>query len=221
MAALGFAFDALGTSFSLQPLRPLLVPFGLGGHALELWFSRALRDAFALEVSGTFRPFSDVLGATLAEMIVEVGQEPSTQDITQVLEALSELPPRGDLLPALELLRARGARAVLLTNGAQRTAMAAVRRAGLDLLVTRCISADEVRHYKPAGAVYLHAARELELAPRELALISAHPWDVHGARRAGLRAGFVMGEERLYPPLMAQPDVAGSSLVEVVRALLE
>jgi 2-haloacid dehalogenase len=60
--------------------------------------------------------------------------------------------------------------------------------AKLDKFVERYISIDEVKHWKPARQAYLHAATRLNLKPGQIALISAHDWDIHGAKRAGLAA---------------------------------
>ncbi len=50
------AFDVLETLFSLEPMRAKLIGLGLPAEALELWFARLLRNAFALDASGTFKP---------------------------------------------------------------------------------------------------------------------------------------------------------------------
>jgi 2-haloacid dehalogenase len=39
--------------------------------------------------------------------------------------------------------------------------------------------------------VYLSAARLLTLDPGEVMLVAAHPWDLKGARAAGLRSALV------------------------------
>jgi 2-haloacid dehalogenase len=93
-------------------------------------------------------------------------------------------------------------------------------RNGLDTLVTRVISVDEVRTWKPAPAPYLHAAGVLGVEPHRLALVAAHAWDVHGARRAGLLGGWVSRLEGSFPATFDPPDVTGADLVEVVEHLL-
>ena len=45
--------------------------------------------------------------------------------------------------------------------------------------------------YKPAPAAYRTAARLLGVEPAELMLVAAHPWDLEGARNAGLKTAFV------------------------------
>jgi 2-haloacid dehalogenase len=47
------------------------------------------------------------------------------------------------------------------------------------------------RAYKPAPEVYLTAVRLLGMQPDEVMLVAAHPFDLKGARRAGLRTAFI------------------------------
>ena len=55
-----------------------------------------------------------------------------------------------------------------------------------------CVISAELAHvYKPDPEVYLTAARLLGVEPAELMLVASHPWDLKGARRAGLRTALV------------------------------
>ncbi len=178
------AFDAVGTLFPLDPLASRLHDAGLREGALDEWFARFLRDAFALDTAGTYVPFRDVARAALEVMLAEQGQD--RRHAENVLEGLAELPARSDLRPAFERLRSSGLRIVALTNGSSETTARLFARAGLDGFVERIISIDEVRHWKPDRQVYLYAARVIGTAPRTLALVAAHAWDILGASRAGL-----------------------------------
>jgi len=59
------AFDVIETLFDTKPLDPLLSSIGLPEGSLQVWFARFLRDAFALEVIGEYRPFHEVAAASL------------------------------------------------------------------------------------------------------------------------------------------------------------
>jgi hypothetical protein len=65
------AFDVIETLFSLEPMRARFQGLGLRADALELWFARLLRNAFALDASGTFKTFGEVARATLDVMLSE------------------------------------------------------------------------------------------------------------------------------------------------------
>lgn len=121
---------------------------------------------------------------------------------------------------AFEKLKDAGVRVVTLTNGTAETTKKMLDGAGLSALVERSMAIDEVKHWKPAKEVYLHAAKVTNVQPVELALVAAHAWDTHGAGRAGLTTGWVARKGTLFPPAMDPPHVRGETLVEVVTKLL-
>jgi len=214
------AFDVIETLFSLEPLRARWGALGLPAAALELWFARLLRDAFALEASGTFQPFGVVARATLEAMLAEHGRAVAAPALDAALAGFGELPAHAEVAPAWRLLRGAGVRLVALTNGHADTTRRLLGRAGLDGWIERVISIDEVRRWKPAREVYLHAARVVGVAPGALALVAAHAWDIQGAGRAGLVTGWVSRLERRFSAAMTPPDVVGATLVEVSQGLL-
>lgn len=57
------AFDVIETLFSL---RPRLASARLDGHHLETWFASFMRDAFALEIAGEYKPFRNFGSAATA-----------------------------------------------------------------------------------------------------------------------------------------------------------
>lgn len=214
------AFDVVETLFSLDPMRARLCALGLAGDALELWFARLLRDAFALDASGTFKTFGEVARATLEVMLAEHRLTADAVALGETLAGLGELPAHADVAPAFQILRNAGVRLVALTNGNADNTRRLLERAGLEAQIERVISIDGVCRWKPAGAVYLHAAKVAGVAPDELALVAAHAWDIQGASRAGLVTGWVSWLEKQFSPAMNPPDVTGATLIEVSLGLL-
>ena len=87
-----------------------------------------------------------------------------------------------------------------------------------DLRFDCILSAELVRAYKPAPVVYQSAAGLLGVEPADLMMVAAHPWDLDGARGAGLRTALV---ER---PLEHGPGSAGyeyAAADESVASLIE
>lgn len=214
------AFDVVETLFALEPVRTRLQGLGLDAAALEHWFAGFLRDAIALSASGTYTPFRPVAASTLAVFLSRHGVEPSEERVEGVLSGFRELDAHDDVRPALELLRDAGVPAVALSNGAAESTRRLLIREGLEPLVIRVFSVDEVGRWKPFPEPYLHAAAQLGLSPGELAMVAVHAWDVHGAKQAGLVTGWADRLEGRWNTAMVTPDVTGHSLVEVVRGLL-
>jgi 2-haloacid dehalogenase len=210
------AFDVIETLFSLEAVGRALEEEGAGPRALEVFFSRLLRDGFALAASHSYAPFGHVAREALAATAPGLG-EPARR---RVLAAFASLAPHGDARPALERLADEAVPVATLANGSAETIGGLLQAAGLRGLVGRVISVDEVGGWKPAPTPYLHAAATLGVEPRELALVAVHAWDVHGAVRAGLVGGWVARLEGTYPPTFDPPDVTGADLTEAVDGLL-
>ena len=117
-------------------------------------------------------------------------------------------------------LAAAGVRMATLTNGAAEIATKLLDRAGLADLVERSLSVDEVRRWKPAPQPYLHAARELGVPPEKCVLVAVHQWDIDGAKRAGLQAGWLNRRGGRYPDFFRPPDATGETLGSLAEALL-
>ncbi|MCT2591398.1 HAD family phosphatase [Streptomyces sp. N2-109] len=109
----------------------------------------------------------------------------------------------------VELLHASG-HPMAVASGSSRSAIAAVLGGtGLDTALTRWVSAEEVRHGKPAPDVYLAAAGMLAADPREcVALEDAAP-GAEAARRAGMRCVAVP----YVPESAGDPAFAGAGLL--------
>jgi 2-haloacid dehalogenase len=210
------AFDVIETLFSLEPVRERLVGLGAPAHALELWFARMLRDAFAVTAAGGYVPFRALASATLHGLQGAAREG----DVESVLAATGELDPHPDAEAALRRLHDAGVGVYTLTNGGAENTEKLLAGAELDRYVDHVISVEDVRVWKPAPLPYRHAAEVAGVATAELALVAVHSWDVHGAKRAGLTTGWASRLERTVPAIFDAPDVAGSDLVAVADGLL-
>lgn len=215
------AFDVMETLFSLQSLTPRFESIGLGAEVLPIFFSRMLRDAFALEASGTYVPFREVAAASLKVIIRSYGGHPSDDSVQTVLAGFSELAPHPDVHEAIELVHLAEVRVFALSNGSAETTHKLLEKAGLSEFFEKTLSIDGVHHWKPHRAVYDYAVREAGVEASRVALVAAHAWDTHGAKRASLKTGWVDRLEKEYSSAMAAPDARGTTLPEVVGKLLD
>ena len=211
------AFDVIDTLMSLEPLRARLTGVGQPPALLEAWYTRTLRDGMALSAAGDYAGFTDVAEAALRAL---THFTISDEQVAQVMAGFNELPAFPDALPAITSLTEAGLRVACLTNGSAYLATSFVNRAGLGSGVDRVISVEEVYRWKPAGVVYRYAAEVLGVPSDQLALVAAHDWDCHGAKRAGLITGWVSRKSGGFGAPFAAPDVAGEDLTEVAARLL-
>jgi 2-haloacid dehalogenase len=144
----------------------------------------------------------------------------SDEQVAQVMAGFDELPAYPDALPAITALTDAGLRVACLSNGSAALVSSFLDRCGLGSLVDRVVTIGEVYRWKPAGVVYRYAAEMVDVPPDRVALVTAHDWDCHGAKRAGLTTGFVSRKSGGYGAPFEPPDVTGEDLTEVVAGLL-
>ena len=211
------AFDVIDTLMSLEPLRARLTGVGQPPALLEAWYTRTLRDGMARSAAGDYAGFTDVAEAALRALTHFTISE---EQVAAVMAGFGELPAFPDAVPAITSLAEAGLRVACLTNGPASLTSSFIDRAGLGSGVDRVISVEEVYRWKPAGVVYRYAAEVLGVPSDQLALVAAHDWDCHGAKRAGLITGWVSRKSGGFGAPFAAPDVAGEDLTEVAARLL-
>lgn len=213
------AFDIIGTVFDMEPLRPGLEGLGLPETALELLYAASLRDAMALACASRFAPFATVMKGALSQILAEKGLSASDDEMDEVLSLMRSLPPHPDAQEAFQILREAGIRVLALSNGAVASTRSLLEKAGMIGLVEAVLSVEAVKLAKPRSEVYLYAVEASQVKPGEMMLVAAHPWDINGAKAAGLMGGYVCRGVPYPGNVMTAPDVEGDTLAEVARAV--
>jgi len=148
------------------------------------------------------------------------GLDPERHAIKSWMESWQMLSAFPDVTAALDRLKSRFA-LVALSNG---------NRWFLDHLVKNRIkydfdavlSVDLVGAFKPHPGVYRRAARELDMEPHELIMVSSNSFDVMGARTCGRRGAYVNRYSLPFEDTDERylPDVTVGNFTELADALL-
>ncbi len=112
----------------------------------------------------------------------------SDDDKTELTAAWHRLPAWPDAGSAIERLRARY-EVVVLTVLSYSLVLESSKRNGISW--DGIISCEFLPHYKPDREAYLDGVRLLQLEPWQCMMVAAHPWDLEGARGAGMRTAYV------------------------------
>jgi 2-haloacid dehalogenase len=207
--------DVNETLSDLDPLRDHFVRVGLPASSLDLWFAMTLRDGFAVTAAGGFASFRDLGVDALRSLLASSGLDADEDVAGSVLAGFAQLPPHADVGPGLRRIHASGVRLVTLTNGATSVSDRLLADAGvIDLLEAR-ISVEEIERWKPHPDSYLFAAQRCRTEPDRMALAAVHPWDVDGARRAGLHGIAVDRRGTPYPSALRRPDLVVRTFEEL------
>lgn len=197
------------------------------GHHWTAW-----RETLAAEgLSVGPRDFANAFGKRNDEILRGLfGAGPSAEWIERVSEtkerAYRRLLREEGLLPLpgalawLDRLRAAGWRQALASSAPRANIDASLDALGLGRFLDAVVSADEVGRGKPDPALFLEAARRLDLPPRRCVVVEDAPAGLEGARRAGMPSIGVLSAHHtalvadlVVPSLEALPPAAFDTLV--------
>ena len=211
-------FDVNETLSDLTPLRVIFAKFGAPDGTADTWFAATLRDGFALTVAGTKPSFTD-LAIDVARGLLAPHVHDDAAAAEEVLRGFRGLTVHPDVIEGIDDLHTLHRRLVTLSNGAASVAEELLARAGIRDRFERLLSVDDAPRWKPAEDAYRYAADACGVRIEDCMLAAAHPWDLHGARRAGMRTAWVNRADRPYPRGFDQPDIEAESVVDLAAQL--
>jgi 2-haloacid dehalogenase len=193
--------------------------------------------AFADAWRGIYRPYMDRVGAgelpwtklddlhrqmleaTLKQFGVNSLNETEKGHFNRVWHRLKPWP---DSVPGLQRLKSQFV-ITTLSNGNVSLLTNMAKFAGLPW---DCVlSAENVRHYKPAAEVYLLVPQLFDLKPEEVMMVAAHEHDLQSAQKHGLRTAFVhrpreRGRGKAAPaPPKEKYDIVAADFIDLAAQL--
>ena len=211
--------DVNETLSEMEPLKARFEAVGLPGSTVDTWFAATLRDGFALTAADSYGAFRTIGADVLRAQLSAEGLDASDETIKSVLSGFTELQTHPDVTPGLRRLHDLGLRLVTLTNGAAAMSEPMFADAGvLDLLEHR-LDVEAPGRWKPHPAAYQYAAEVCGTTVDRMALVAVHPWDIDGARRAGLQGFYLDRRGTPYPEAFLPPDLRVPDLNALADAL--
>lgn len=209
-------FDMNGTLFDPASIVEAVDEVENAPQLVELALGQAISAAMVETVTGRFCDFSELQQLALSRHL-ELAGRPDLLDAAT--EAAKQMQPFPEARAALERLRAAGIGTGVLTNSSTESAEQLCGQSNLDL--DPIIGTDRVEAFKPDRRVYECGVRTVGENPSQVILVAAHWWDIAGAKRAGLQAGYVSRSEAIRLALEPEPDYEGSDLAEVAASIAE
>ena len=213
-------FDVNETLSDMSPMADRFAETGAPASLAKLWFATLLRDGFALTAAGDNSAFAEIgaeaLRGLLAGTDLNIEADAAVDHIMQGLASLGLHP---DVPEGVVALKTAGYRLVTLTNGSTSVADKLFTDAGIRDQFDRLLSVEDAPAWKPARAAYDHAATACGTDPEQMLLVAVHPWDIHGAARAGLGTAWINRSGAPYPAYFTEPDYTVSALTDLAGAL--
>ncbi len=216
------AFDMYGTL--VDPLRIWTqleqhLPKGNAVRAAEIWRQKQLEYTFRLTVMEQYEDFEQVTRKALDYALAAVGGQLTEEQKQQLMTQYNDLAPFPDVQRGLEQLQTKGHTMLVFSNGSPSMLSAIMQAAHLEPYFQGFVSIDEIKMYKPSPKAYQLVANRLQRPIGEIRLISSNPFDVLGAKNAGMQATWVNRSHGLFDTLGERPAMVVATIVELARRL--
>lgn len=213
-------FDVNETLSDMSALDARFREVGAPAQLRGTWFAAVLRDGIALAACGSAAPFADIAAQVLRDTLADVRLDrPSADAVQHVLAGFPLLDLHPDVAPGLRRMSAAGLRLATLTNGGRDNSERMFTRTGVRDLFEQVLSVEQVDSWKPAARVYEHAARQCGVPIADTVMVAVHPWDLHGAKSAGMRTAWVNRSGADFPGYFAPPDYVALDMVDLADRL--
>ena len=212
--------DSYSTLVDVESTRAALQPYTDEATAVaRIWQLRSREYAIVGNAVGVYRPSTERHRLALEYALDVHDVTVSEAERADILASYHDLDVYDDVRSGLEAIRDRGYEVSVLSNGDPALLESLVETTGLGDVLEHTISADEVETYKPAPALYHHAADRVGVDPEALLHVTASWSDVNGARNAGLQAAWLDRKHRAWEPYGRDPDVIVGDLHALVDHL--
>ncbi|MCB5280795.1 haloacid dehalogenase type II [Arthrobacter sp. AL08] len=213
-------FDVNETLSDMSAMGGQFSDVGAPAELAKLWFATLLRDGFALTASGDNGSFAAIGAEALRGLLTGVElNRPMDAAVDHVMAGLTGLKVHPDVPAGITVLAAAGFRLITLSNGSARIAAKLFSGAGIRDEFEALLSVEDAPAWKPARSSYDYAAAASGAAPADMLLVAVHPWDIHGAARAGLRTAWLNRSGSSYPGYFESPDFTVNALTELPGVL--
>ncbi len=200
-------FDAYGTLLDFNSAVASCdgIPADKADRLSDIWRQKQLQYTWLRTLMQRHADFWQVTGDALDFAIAATGIDDRAIR-TRLMDLYRALEPFPEVKDVLSRLQDAGMRTAILSNGAPQMLNDAVQAAGLDRLLDKVLSIEEVGVYKPDPQVYQLAVDRLRVPAERICFQSANAWDAVGAKAFGFRVVWINRYDQPPERLGARPD---------------
>jgi 2-haloacid dehalogenase len=220
--AIGIGIDVYGTLVDPLEMNVHLMPLvGAAAEKLaELWRTKQLEYTFRRTAMGKYENFDVCSRQALIFAFENFQIDLSAEGQERLIDQYQNLQPYPDVVSGLQKLKDAGYRAVAFSNGVEATLRNLLQRAEILPHLQGIVSVDAPKTFKPAPQVYLYLAQSLGCTSDDTWVASSNPFDVIGAKSAGLKAAWIKRKsDSALDPWGIHPDLVVRDLKDFAERL--
>jgi 2-haloalkanoic acid dehalogenase type II len=196
------AFDVYGTLFEIK------IP-GLKEEVLKEWRQLQIEFTWRITIMEKWLSFDEITAIALKYLSSKYGFKFKEE----LLEEWTKLKPYDDV-EYLKILSNKY-KIYALTNGTLISVRKLLKNAGILQYFSGIFTAEEVKFYKPSPRIYQAFMNRFE--GEKAYLVSSNPFDISGAKNAGMKTIYLNRHNLPNDPLSDKPDFEIKSLDEIEK----
>lgn len=213
-------FDMNETLLNLSLLKGQFDKHFNDKYVLKYWFTKLLYSSSIMGIMDEYRNFGELSDVALENLFFENNKFLSAETKAEILGEFRKLPAYEDVRPALDILRDKNIRVIAVSNSSLAMIKEQLTNAGIIDKFDSYYSVDNVAKYKPFKDIYQSAAKQEGLKTEDIVMVATHDWDLFGAKKAGLRTGYIKRKEEIYHPYYLQADFKDSNLPDLIQQII-
>ena len=181
------------------------------------WREKQLEYTFRRALMRDYADFPTCTREALIQVCERHGLVLSAAELADVIGRYRTLPAYADVAVGLTGLRRLGLPCWAFSNGRGDDVQALMDHAGLAPWITGVVSLHDIRTYKPDPAAYAYFRDRAATGADAVWLISGNPFDLIGAKAAGMRTIWVRRQETtIFDPWGGRPDAVVRGIGEII-----
>ena len=186
------------------------------------WRAKQLEYSFRRGLMERYVPFPVVTEQALAYALKHHQVALSDEATADILSSYAELPAFDDARQALQALQRTQIECFAFSNGPQKVVSDLLKQAELLDYFQQVVSVEVTNTFKPSPKVYQHFAAQAGYPISKCALVSGNPFDIIGAKTAGMGAIWVRrNPATTFDQWDIEPDLVIDNLGALVDAVTE
>jgi 2-haloacid dehalogenase len=215
-------FDAFGTLFdvySVTAKAEALCP-GKGAEISALWRQKQVEYSWLRTMSKRYKPFWEITQDALLFALKKLGIESNIALVKALMEQYKQLDAFAENNAVLKLLKDRGFRLGILTNGNAEMISTVLKNSGLDGVFEHVLTSDTVRTFKTSDEIYSLVPTAFNVDRAQVLFVSSNAWDVAASAWYGFHSFWVNRAATVFENLDVEPGAEGRTLVDLQHYVL-
>ena len=200
-------FDSYSTIVDVASAAEALAPHvDAPERAADHWRAHSLMYTMVANATDEYEQFYDLNRHAATAALDRFGASVDQRTLEEIASVYHDLHVFNDVRAGMERLAAEYDLYVV-SNGDPAMLESMVEAAEIAPLIADTISADEIETFKPAAAIYEHAADRTGTGLESIAHVSAAWFDIHGASAAGMQTCWVDRTDSPFISYGPRPDL--------------